>query len=1107
MSSELVAAHTLFEQVHVRQGIMRSVNLRRDALFAYALESYVLSAHALTSLQRLLNGIQISQRAWTLTGPYGSGKSLFALFLSALLHREHPSHPLAMTKLRRVDADLAAHVETFPGFLPVLAVGRRTSPAVCLLESIAELPSLPDDLREQIRTSLQSPPLRARTLDDLVFTSIERLAERERRPLLIILDELGKTLEYAALHPDSGDLYLLQQIAEMAPRWEAVFVGILHQAFEHYAQALEQSVRNEWAKVQGRFEDIAFVESAEQMMRLVGYAVEGDATAQPVLRGRQMCRALAEEMVTHRLSPSGMRAEEFVRLAEQVYPLHPLALVLLPHLFRHHAQNERSLFAFLTLQEPFGFQQFLHRPVSPGNPPALYDLCCLFDYVTTHFRHAVYTSVPLRPVAQVEQILLREAWGETETLVLKSLAMLQWAGEVSIVRPNLEALQCAVHPRVDQTQLQAVLQHLRQRSAIVYRSFNGTYRVWQGSDVDVEERLQEARRQVGHQVNLADLLNRLVPPLPLVARRHSYQTGTLRAFEMRYLDDRILSHLPQSVASPTSDSFAGTIYLCLPRHGSQVEQFEAWARSPEMSQQMQAVIGVPLREVRLHESLIELACLEWVQHHTPALRDDPVARRELRERTDLVTAAIREQVQQALHSCRWFYRGEEWTEKAQRSLSSLLSEVCDRLYTHTPLLHNELINRWTLSSAAAAGRRNLIQAMLEHPGEERLGITGYPPERSMYESVLHATGLHAPDGLGWRFVPPPTGHPRRLYLVWERMYARIFTQPPERVNVAELLQELVRPPYGITPGVFPVILCAFLQVYADETSLYREGTFLPEPGIADWEVLLRRPELFAVAGCRTEGTKAEMLQQIAQRWNVAPKTVPVVRELVRRIRLLPDHAKRTKRLSSTALALRQAVLQAYSPERLLYHDVPSALGVPVEKAERFADALISTLQELQEATPHVIRWARDELLKACGLPEGDEGWKAFRQQATDLRDKGVNPHLMPLLLRAAYTSTAGTETSKEEAALESVLALVGGKPPRAWTDVEVERFPESARTYGELFQQAVRLAAQEVALTPEETALRDNLLEQMRRLLSGNLPARVRLSALLRLLQEQSQEG
>ena len=49
---------------------------------------------------------------------------------------------------------------------------------------------------------------------------------------------------------------------------------ILHQAFEQYANKLAKSQQEEWAKVQGRFEDIAFVEPTEQVLRLVGSAIE-----------------------------------------------------------------------------------------------------------------------------------------------------------------------------------------------------------------------------------------------------------------------------------------------------------------------------------------------------------------------------------------------------------------------------------------------------------------------------------------------------------------------------------------------------------------------------------------------------------------------------------------------------------------------------------------------------------------------------------------------------------------------------------------------------------------------------------------------------------------
>ena len=90
------------------------------------------------------------------------------------------------------------------------------------------------------------------------------------------IDELGKFLEYAAQHPVQDDVFVLQTLAEFATRSDQTplfLITILHQAFEQYANKIAKSQREEWAKIQGRFEDIAFVEPAEQVLRLIGSAV------------------------------------------------------------------------------------------------------------------------------------------------------------------------------------------------------------------------------------------------------------------------------------------------------------------------------------------------------------------------------------------------------------------------------------------------------------------------------------------------------------------------------------------------------------------------------------------------------------------------------------------------------------------------------------------------------------------------------------------------------------------------------------------------------------------------------------------------------------------
>src|SRR4029077_2892617 len=73
--------------VQVTGRFRRSINLERDAAHEDSLKGYVLTPSVKSSVDRLLAALQASglDRAWTLTGPYGSGKSAFAVFLSNLL--------------------------------------------------------------------------------------------------------------------------------------------------------------------------------------------------------------------------------------------------------------------------------------------------------------------------------------------------------------------------------------------------------------------------------------------------------------------------------------------------------------------------------------------------------------------------------------------------------------------------------------------------------------------------------------------------------------------------------------------------------------------------------------------------------------------------------------------------------------------------------------------------------------------------------------------------------------------------------------------------------------------------------------------------------------
>ena len=72
--------------VSVKRRYARSVNLERDFGIPDSLIGYIPTSRVIDCIERFLRATSLdnSVRAWTLTGSYGTGKSAFANFLSAL---------------------------------------------------------------------------------------------------------------------------------------------------------------------------------------------------------------------------------------------------------------------------------------------------------------------------------------------------------------------------------------------------------------------------------------------------------------------------------------------------------------------------------------------------------------------------------------------------------------------------------------------------------------------------------------------------------------------------------------------------------------------------------------------------------------------------------------------------------------------------------------------------------------------------------------------------------------------------------------------------------------------------------------------------------------
>lgn len=1106
------SSRPISEYLEVNRRFRRSANLEEDYGRGPQDGDYIVTPTAREVLYRLADGLGDGSpsRAWTLTGPYGVGKSAFAIFLARLLCSGDEKGISARNRLAQADPRLAVELDGLgvckdggKGMLPVLVTARRAPASRCVAQGIVS--ALKSERSRKLKAVAQSlikaaegtneEPLDTRS----IVEAFQRAAAAARATgytgVLMVIDELGKLCEYAARYPRNSDLYVLQELAEHAARSgdaPALLVGLLHQSFEEYGHHLDIATRREWAKIQGRFGDIAFLESADQVVRIVGEAIRRTKRRLPKGMGTRI-RRVVSAAVDAGVTPRGMSASDFREVAAAAYPLHPTALVALPFLFRRFAQNERSLFSYLSSMERYGFQEFIRIQPMSAEAPCFVRISDLFDYFTGNFGMGLYRQPhALRWLEAADVLERRDDLSDLHREVVKTVGVLNALGAFCHLKASQEMIAAAIRDTVvPDRPLGRALTDLRARSVVTHRKFNDTYRVWEGSDVDIEQRVAEGERRVRQESGLAASVRHYAVGRPLVARRHSFDTGAIRSFEVLHVD------APEELESRVKEGtpFDGKVLVCLSESPAIAEEFSE--RASEEDGHPDVLFAIPQQIGELRATVTELGSLRWAWENTPELRDDRVARREISLRIAEAEQVLSHSLSGLLDprpepigsGCLWFYGGKQHPVETPTDVSQLLSSVCDQLYSRSPKVRNELIARRSLSSAAAAARRNLVEAMLERGDKALLRIEGYPAERSMYESVLAMTGIHRQSAEGvWGFHAPTRSRKHNLLPCWEYLSSLVFDDEPEPVPVDTLFAQLASPPCGIMDGLHPVLLCAFLLVHPDETTLYREGTFIPEPGTADFEVLMRRPELFAVAGSRVAGGRADVVDRLSEGLKVEPTAVAVVRALFQMVKSLPEFAWRTRRLAEAAIALREAFEQAKSPERFLFVELPEALGLPAfseetpssDEVEAFFSALNGNLQEWTGVAPKVHSQARDVLLDACGVSEGEAGWQELRQQCVR-----VEPTIMETQLLAFARRVVQAEADRD--GIDSALALVANRPVRSWRDWDVERFPQAAAAIGRAFRQACRLAGVSgqveggiAALGPEEQAEAQELLRSVR---------------------------
>ena len=860
---------------------------------------------------------------------------------------------------------------------------------------------------------------------------IDRIVQdAEQGGIVLLLDELGKFLEHAI--SEGGDVHFLQDLAERAARSEGhlIVVGILHQSFEQYASKLNRSARDEWAKVQGRFQNIPFVSQPDEVAALLSSAIK---TTKAPSAARDIAQKIAEFV--------GQRRQTDVKALTDTlagaWPLHPITTLLLGPVSRQRfAQNERSVFGFISSSEPFGFQSHL-QATAADSPHPWFGPDLLWDYLIANMGSAIAAGTDgARMALAMEAIERASLRSDLAARLTKAIALIEFFRNGSGVVASPDVLRLCV-AKDEQARVADTLEDLASKAILLRQPPLGTFALFSGSDFDLDESIQRASERLGPD-QMRDLPGRLgLRPVP--AKRHYFRTGALRTFDIVLQLGEDVPQNPQSWADLTAEGLrrdarrtSGLLVLLVP----DAHSFEARPNTAakQLGQALEArgitaAVAVTKSAFLLREHAGELFAIDRVEASHPQLEGDRIARRELAARRAQVTEQVRREFLDALGSADWWCLGEVEKSLHRQPASVVASRLADLAFNKAPILQSELLYRDKPSTSAMAALRVLMYAMVKRADEPELGIDveGFPAERGLYVTVLKPFGLHREARGGGHVFSDPvdTGAGASLKEAWKILLE------PKACKLSDVYEQWSQRPFGLKRGVMPVFALAFILAHRSNLAVYLDGAYQAVIDELFVDKLLQNPALVELRRVARTKAHVEFLRRLSLLLSkddaaVEPNALPVASALFKRFKALPSWSQRTTSLNGKARRVRDVVLKANDPEALLFSDIEAALPHERERAAADYEELIAA----EVSYPAMLARLREMAAKELSVdPVTFAGIEARARNAT-----GVSAELR---LDAFAMRVAAFESGDGD--IEGLASLLVHKPARNWSDRDLEQ--------------------------------------------------------------------
>lgn len=896
-----------------------SVNIIRDTDREF---QYIPTPNAKQVVSQIVNDFKKGIRSFNVVGTYGTGKSSF------------------LWAFEQSVKGIKRYYE--PNFLPEVKVD--------FVKLVGSYSSIIEQFEQAF--DVESNKNQQESILSEIFNKYHSLGNGNKI-LFILIDEFGKFLEYASKHNPEKELYFIQQLAEFCnnPKHNIVLITTVHQNIESYAYGLSKNQQQEWTKVKGRFREITFNEPVEQLLFLASEYVSENFE-------NKTSKAVIEECLklTIETKAFNFNSDFLSEIASKLYPLDILAANVLTLALQKYGQNERSLFSFLESSDHTGLAKFnkLENP--------FYNLSNVYDYLNFNFYSfltsrynpdfSAWSSIR-SSIEEVERVFETDIHDYIKTV--KTIGLLNTfsaSGAVLDLSFLISYLQLACGVE----NAKKIIKDLETKSIIRYRNYSNQFVLFEGTDLDIEFALNEAGNKISEVVDVTSLLKKHIEFNPVFAKQYSYTYGTPRYLEY-VISDTPINEVPEGEI----DGFVNLVF------NDKIN--EGFVKKKSESQEEAIIYCYFKNSTEIKNLLFEIEKSERVLKEN---EDDRVAKRELEIILQSQITLLKNQITKKglfTENVTWFFKGKKKTIKNETDFKKLISQVCSEVYDATPIFKNELVNKHKISPSIYTAKNRYFSALTNDWDKENLGFedSKFPPEKTIYLSLLKENGIspireNSTDVISIK-------KDSSFKKLWNASEDFLESAKSEQLKVSELYDLLSKRPFKLKQGLIDFWVPTFLFLKRDDFAIFNEDSYIPQLSEENLALIAKLPEKYSIKTFDIEGVKLDIFNSYRTFLNISTDKkfnnesfIETIKPFIVFYKQLPEYSKNTKRISPTAIKIREAITKSKDPEETFFDAFPNALGVSLTTLQQDKSKLQSYTTNLQDAVRE-LRTAYDGLIK------------------------------------------------------------------------------------------------------------------------------------------------